>query len=173
MSAANDAVYASAGLVDRAIQRVELVDRIDNIAARSGNSRTAQLAEDLRDAASRHERLTLAFQFGFGATRLEAPAEADFARLADYLSGLPAGSRVKVAGFSDDIGAPRRNLAVAAERARNVVEILQRVAGSRLEGLAIEAVGYGDLMPVACNSDPDARAINRRVEIWIEAPVQG
>jgi phosphate transport system substrate-binding protein len=127
----------------------------------------ARLADELGSAAATHDRLTTTFRFAFGSARLESDSEAELARLIDHLSGLPKGTRVLVAGFSDDIGTSQTNRFMSDQRARTVAETLQNVGGERLDGIELASAGFGDLAPVACNTDEAGRALNRRVEIWI------
>jgi phosphate transport system substrate-binding protein len=75
---------------------------------------------------------------------------------------------VQIVGFSDDVGTAQTNRFVSIERARTVAASVQAQAGDRLEGLTIDTVGFGDLMPIACNDDEAGRALNRRVEVWID-----
>jgi phosphate transport system substrate-binding protein len=164
-----DPIFAAAGLVDRTVQRVALDDRASGLALpASGTGRTARLAKELREDAAQHDRLTLAFHFGFGSAVLDQAAETDIARLINVLSSLPSGSRVQIVGFSDDVGTAQTNRFVSIERARTVAASVQAQAGDRLEGLTIDTVGFGDLMPIACNDDEAGRALNRRVEVWID-----
>ena len=47
-------------------------------------------------------------------------------------------------------------------------EIRERVFCGGFAGIDIQVRGYSELSPVACNETLEGRAINRRVEIWIE-----
>jgi phosphate transport system substrate-binding protein len=170
----SDPILAATGLVDRTIQRVALDDRASSLALpASGTGRTARLAKELRDDAARHERLTLAFHFDFSSAAMDPAAEADIARLIDVLSSLPAGSKVQIVGFSDDVGTAQTNRVVSVERARTVAASVQAEAADRLKDVTIDVVGFGDLMPIACNDDEAGRALNRRVEVWIDVSGTG
>ncbi|MGL4237583.1 phosphate ABC transporter substrate-binding/OmpA family protein [Tabrizicola sp.] len=172
LSTAADAAYAEAGLVDRSILRVPHSEEV-SLPATTGTNRTARLAQELLDDTARHDRLTTMVRFGSGSTAIDADSVAHLARLVDYLAELPQGTSVLLAGFGDNVGTAQTNRAVSASRALNVAEALQRAGGERLAGIEIAAKGFGDLAPLACNDVESGRAANRRVEVWIESPVQG
>jgi OmpA-OmpF porin, OOP family len=70
--------------------------------------------------------------------------------------------RFKVIGYTDAIGSDSYNLDLSRRRAQAVVDYLvsQGIASSRFE-----VIGMGKANPVATNSTPEGRAMNRRVEI--------
>ncbi len=72
--------------------------------------------------------------------------------------------KVRVEGHTDDRGDDRANLDLSQRRAASVKRFLveRGVAATRLE-----AVGYGEVKPVAPNTTPANREMNRRVEFVI------
>lgn len=76
---------------------------------------------------------------------------------------------VTVAGHTDSTGTTDYNQGLSERRASTVAMYLQS-RGVATERLA--AVGYGENEPVASNSTPEGRAMNRRVEITLE-PITG
>lgn len=72
---------------------------------------------------------------------------------------------VSVYGHADSTGSEEYNLQLSQRRALSVANYLaaQGVAPARLN-----AVGYGESRPIADNSTPQGRALNRRVEIVID-----
>ncbi|AOK61324.1 flagellar motor protein MotB [Burkholderia ubonensis] len=82
------------------------------------------------------------------------------------------GKRILVAGHTDDVGKPDRNLKLSVDRAAAVRDWLVDASGIAPTQFAIQ--GYGDTRPVANNATPEGRARNRRVEITLvpDAPAQ-
>jgi outer membrane protein OmpA-like peptidoglycan-associated protein/plastocyanin len=88
----------------------------------------------------------------------------------DILDGVAAtlvsqsAVHVQVAGHTDGTGAEAANQALSERRARAVVRYLvsHGVGADRLE-----AVGYGESMPVADDGTPEGRELNRRVELKV------
>lgn len=99
--------------------------------------------------------------FETGAAALSDASAPVLDLLARMLVDNPA-LAVAVVGHSDNEGGLAPNIKLSRERAQAVVDALveRGVAGSRLEA---EGVGY--LAPLAPNSTPEGRAVNRRVEL--------
>lgn len=112
-------------------------------------------------------RLSTTFRFETGSSELDGKARTDIRRLARRLAQPDmAGREVMLIGFADSVGSFATNLRLAEGRARQVLDEL-RSADPALEAMAMEAKGYGELMPIACNDTETGRAKNRRVEIWV------
>ncbi|MEM1243236.1 MAG: OmpA family protein [Pseudomonadota bacterium] len=69
---------------------------------------------------------------------------------------------IKVAGYTDDIGAWQRNLALSRAQARAVLHYLE-LAG--VDTRFLYAIGYGPANPIANNFTEFGRHMNRRIEI--------
>ncbi len=95
--------------------------------------------------------------FKLGTAELLAEAKPALAQLAAELTARP-GLRIEVAGHTDRIGEPQKNLVLSEQRAEAVKDRLVQ-AGVAAE--RISTVGYGDTRPL--HPSPDAR--NRRVEV--------
>lgn len=145
------------------------VSRIEAAATAVQNTETfGRLLVALEDAI----RLSVTFRFSKGRasvdgqTGLDNRAQRDLTRLADYLkTTAPDGTEVLLFGFADAAGDYDSNLALSLERARSVA--------GKLEALGVKpafVAGFGEEGPVACNSDADGRAKNRRVEVWLRLP---
>jgi phosphate transport system substrate-binding protein len=108
-------------------------------------------------------RLTTTFRFQFGKSALDSRAVRDIDRLADFLKSPAAAKRnVLVAGFADSVGSSARNRILSQQRAEQIADLL------RAKGVQPNDVtGFGRVAPVACNSVPEGREKNRRVEIWL------
>jgi outer membrane protein OmpA-like peptidoglycan-associated protein len=73
--------------------------------------------------------------------------------------------RILVAGYTDNVGNPNRNLKLSTARAEAVRDWLIDASGIPATQFAIQ--GYGDTRPIASNATPAGRARNRRVEITL------
>jgi outer membrane protein OmpA-like peptidoglycan-associated protein len=69
-----------------------------------------------------------------------------------------------VEGFTDSVGSNSHNQQLSERRANAVGEALQTMGVSADR---IAEHGYGETAPVADNSTPEGRQLNRRVEIVI------
>ncbi len=83
--------------------------------------------------------------------------------LATLLNKKPELS-LRIEGYSDSVGSDKKNLEMSQKRADRAKEILVKngVFASRLE-----AVGLGDIYPVASDVTPEGQEKNRRVEFMI------
>jgi len=74
------------------------------------------------------------------------------------------GIKLVIEGHTDSQGSDDYNLSLSEQRARSVVKwIVEHGIDSR----QLTAKGLGESQPVADNSKPDGRALNRRVEIAV------
>lgn len=99
--------------------------------------------------------------FAFASAELLPEGRARVAAVAKRLRETP-GVKVRLDGYTDDVGSDAFNLRLSERRATTVRDAL--VA----EGIAAERVsvrGLGRANPVADNATPEGRAKNRRVEI--------
>jgi len=81
--------------------------------------------------------------------------------------GMFPGSEVRVEGHTDNTGSQDANLRLSRRRAETVAELLEPKLGVSEGTIAIE--GYGPDKPVALNSTPEGRALNRRIDVVIGA----
>ena len=121
-----------------------------------------QLITDITEA----RRLTTTYRFESSSFRLDTKANQDISRLAAYLN-LEANrdKRVLLLGFADSRGDFVKNQALAKARADTVRRGL--VALGKQFANRVEAKGYSELAPVACNDSDIGREFNRRVEVWL------
>ena len=108
-------------------------------------------------------RLSVTFRFVSGSVDLDTRGVADLDRLVAFLKGeVPEGRRVALLGFSDRAGTVATNEQLAMRRARFLAQKLKD-KGAKVD----RAFGFGSLLPVACDTVPEGRATNRRVEVWL------
>jgi outer membrane protein OmpA-like peptidoglycan-associated protein len=81
-------------------------------------------------------------------------------RVVEYMTHKP-NARIRVAGYTDNVGNPRTNRTLSERRAQAVRAYL---VSHGLDGGRIEAVGYGDESPIASNDTEEGRQQNRRIE---------
>jgi phosphate transport system substrate-binding protein len=167
-----DSVIAKSGFIDLGITRktqdlngprarMLLDPKVDRY---EGSVMRDMLAE-----MSKYDRLSVNFRFRTGSWKLDERGSLDMKRLVNYLAGMPEGTKIMFAGFTDNVGAFKANRGLSLARARMAIKDLQRYAGDRLSGITFAAVGFGEIAPSTCNITETGRAVNRRVEVWIEA----
>lgn len=120
--------------------------------------------KEYRDLIRGARRLSLNFRFDEQQFQLDAKAEHDLDRLAQYLREVqPAPREIMLLGFSDPYeAAPVASVSLASDRADYIASALYQ-----REVVATRVRGYGSAAAVADNRDAEARLKNRRVEVWI------
>jgi outer membrane protein OmpA-like peptidoglycan-associated protein len=81
------------------------------------------------------------------------------------LKAYPA-VKVKIGGYTDNVGAPAANLRLSQERADAVK---QAIVHDGVGANRIVAEGYGEQHPVADNTTEGGRAQNRRIALRVTA----
>ncbi len=79
------------------------------------------------------------------------------------------GSRVEIQGHTDAFGADADNMALSERRAFAVQQYL--LTNLRTSAVTIDAVGYGETVPLANNETPEGRRRNRRIDLLIEPDI--
>lgn len=75
-----------------------------------------------------------------------------------------------VVGHTDNVGSNEYNQRLSERRALSVAQFLE---SRRVNGMRLATAGKGETVPVASNASEAGRQANRRVEIYVEAVVQG
>lgn len=75
-----------------------------------------------------------------------------------------------VVGHTDSTGSNTYNQNLSEERALSVAQYLE---SRNVNGMRLATAGKGETVPVASNANEAGRQANRRVEIYVEAVVQG
>lgn len=166
-----DGVIAKAGFIDLGIKR--RAQALDSDRARALLSTEVDVYEgnvmrEMLGAMVDYDRLSTTFRFGTGSSRLDERGVLDMARLAKFIENMPEGTKVQFVGFTDSIGAFDSNRNLSQDRAAQVMQELVTYAGDRVANIDLSASGYGPISPSACNVAENGRAINRRVEVWIQ-----
>ncbi len=101
--------------------------------------------------------------FVSGEIGLARGSEPELDRIANVLRKNPT-SRVRIEGFTDNVGPEERNQRLSASRAQQVKD---QLVGRGIEAGRIDVVGYGSANPIANNSMVHGRAANNRVELVV------
>ena len=174
-------VFATGPEAQRSIDRAGFVDkRPDPIPLTLQGDRLAQailLADDaagfpaLQETISRldgHDRLSVTFRFTPGTADLEPSSLSDVQSMASFLdAGFYDDQELLFAGFSDGVGAAGPNQELSQERAGVVRDAVIAAMVTNPERASLIAAGFGEVMPLACDTSAWGRHINRRVEVWV------
>ncbi|QIL84119.1 OmpA family protein [Diaphorobacter sp. HDW4A] len=101
--------------------------------------------------------------FEFGKADLTAQAAPRLDKLADFLREFPK-RKLLIEGYTDSVGTDAINQTLSQRRAESVQQAL---VSRGITADRITTQGYGKAFPVADNTSPEGRAMNRRVEIVI------
>ncbi|WP_165793339.1 phosphate ABC transporter substrate-binding/OmpA family protein [Yoonia maritima] len=113
-------------------------------------------------------RLSPTFRFQTGSSNLDNASRRDLLRLTSYLSNTSNINEIALVGFTDADGAFDANRTLGFARAETVLDsIASQVAGTGFDPSIVQIKSYGELNPVACNSDFAGQRLNRRVEVWV------
>lgn len=102
-------------------------------------------------------------QFGVGSSRLTSKSRRNLKQLADAARDCP-NLKIRVEGHTDSAGDAARNQALSEARAASVADYL---ASTGLDGVALEAIGFGQSRPLVSNTTRALRAQNRRIELTV------
>jgi len=97
----------------------------------------------------------------YGFQVLSEPAKKAWRKVAQQLKQSPQ-LKVELAGYTDSSGASELNLKLSQQRAEAVRDYL---LAEGVDKSQVTAKGYGEKNPIADNSTPEGRKMNRRVEI--------
>ncbi|MFJ4339263.1 OmpA family protein [Streptomyces sp. NPDC088915] len=100
--------------------------------------------------------------FGKDSAKLSAVANARIAAIAAEIKKQDA-KRVRVFGFTDDLGSSAHGDVLSKQRAQAVHTVLEQQLAAA--GITYEIRGYGEQYPIASNSTEEGRKKNRRVEV--------
>ena len=173
-SDAAQSIIAEAGFVNQTVETLSINDmgaRIIHAMTGEPEFSPAQMRDlllDLKDAV----RLSTTLRFTPGTSNLTPKSQLDARRLAEELAlGAFAGREVLLVGFTDSVGQFELNRQLSARRAQVAESVMRAsVPEGSLDNVQISLRGYGELMPVGCNTDIGGRSANRRVEVWLRTP---
>ncbi|QXT40081.1 substrate-binding domain-containing protein [Gymnodinialimonas ceratoperidinii] len=169
---AAEAHVAAAGFVNQLLTRTPLAlqgERLGNAIRAAGDEVDLAALQEVVGTLGTAERLSTTLRFNPGGAVLDIQSRASVGRLAAAIErGAFDGRQLIFAGFSDSDGPATVNARLSLRRA-GVVRDAVRAAGvadaSRVE---MVAAGFGEAMPMACDDTDWGRAVNRRVEVWVD-----
>ncbi|HEV8234533.1 MAG TPA: OmpA family protein [Gemmatimonadaceae bacterium] len=103
--------------------------------------------------------------FATGSAKLLPGSQEQIGNMVAILKAYPA-VKVKIGGYTDNVGAPAANLRLSQERADAVK---QAIVHDGVGANRIVAEGYGEQHPVADNTTEGGRAQNRRIALRVTA----
>jgi OmpA-OmpF porin, OOP family len=101
--------------------------------------------------------------FDTDSANLQPQSTAQLTDIAQILQHCP-NVRMRVGGYTDNTGDARHNMVLSQQRADSVCSQLEAMG---ISPDRLSAKGYGDTHPVADNSTPDGRALNRRISMLV------
>lgn len=170
-SEAAQPLIAEAGFVDQSIETLSINDQGARIIhalldeAEVPFSTFREMLTQLRTA----QRISITFRFTPGSSQLTPKSQLDLVRLTESLAAGAFGDKeVLLVGFTDSVRQFALNRGLSLRRAQVVeTELQNAVAPGALDGVQVTSLGYGELLPVGCNTSLQGRSANRRVEVWV------
>ena len=101
--------------------------------------------------------------FDVNSATLKAGGYSELQRVATVLNQYPQ-TTIQIAGHTDSTGSEEYNQALSVRRAEAAKNAL---VGFNVDPARMTTIGFGEAQPVADNSTPQGRQLNRRVQITI------
>ena len=118
--------------------------------------------EEAKEAKETRLPATVRINFDSGDLHIPTREFPKLNRVADILKLNPE-YKLSIEGYSDSMGSDEVNLILSRKRAAVVLNYLVITGG--IDPDRLHAVGYGKDKPIADNSTPEGRKLNRRVEL--------
>ena len=101
--------------------------------------------------------------FDTGKATLQPQSQEQLKNIAEILKAYP-NVNIKIGGYTDNVGDPKSNLKLSADRANTVMAELVAMG---IDKGRLEAEGYGQEHPVASNDTEEGRQQNRRIAVRV------
>jgi outer membrane protein OmpA-like peptidoglycan-associated protein len=102
-------------------------------------------------------------EFETGSAQLRPSSQEQLGNIANILKAYPR-VKVKIGGYTDNVGDDASNLKLSADRATNT---MNEIVNLGIDRSRLEAEGYGEQFPVADNATEEGRQRNRRIDIRV------
>lgn len=166
-----DDIVSKAGLISLAVlteDQKQKLDRLDRAVKFMDSETPRDLLQSLVLDMLETERLSTVFRFSSNSAELDNKARRDIRRILAYIEEHKP-KRIVIAGFTDADGGFEVNRKLAGQRAGTVRDAMISLAQEgAFNDTQVLVRGYGELVPIACNTTYKGRSMNRRVEIWSE-----
>ncbi len=103
--------------------------------------------------------------FGFDKANLSDEAKAALDEFAAKIKGANKNVYIEIQGHTDSVGTEKYNMKLGYQRAEQVMRYLNANHGFALHRMNV--ISFGELKPIAENSDRASRATNRRVTVVV------
>ncbi|MEJ6393374.1 phosphate ABC transporter substrate-binding/OmpA family protein [Gymnodinialimonas sp. 2305UL16-5] len=162
-----------AGFVDQTLTRTPVAlqgERLANAIRAGGEDVELEDLQDMIEVLGQAERLSTTFRFTAGGAELDVQSRSSALRLAAAVErGAFDGRRLIFAGFSDGMGPSAVNTRLSLRRAEAVRDaVFAAMDAAAPDRVEMETHGFGEVMPMACDDTDWGRAVNRRVEVWLD-----
>lgn len=101
--------------------------------------------------------------FDTGKSTLQPSSQEQLTNVAEILKAFPK-VKLKIGGYTDNVGDPKANLKLSTDRAFNV---MNELIAKGIDKSRLSAEGYGDKHPVASNDTEEGRQQNRRIAVRV------
>lgn len=171
LSDAAQPIIPRLGFINQSIHTLSFDKQGSRIAAAlnvTGDDFNLDLVRDFTKQFSRANRLSVTFRFKSGSAQLTNKSQSDILRFVKLLkTDAMKKKEVFLVGFSDDRGAFELNRELAFKRALAIKFAILSASSGAVPSENLKLKSYGELFPVACNTDKKGQERNRRVEVWV------
>jgi OmpA-OmpF porin, OOP family len=101
--------------------------------------------------------------FDTGKATLQATSQEQLMNVSEILKAFPK-VKLKIGGYTDNVGNPKSNLKLSQDRANTVMAELVK---SGIDKSRLAAEGYGDQFPVGDNATEEGKQANRRISVRV------
>jgi outer membrane protein OmpA-like peptidoglycan-associated protein len=101
--------------------------------------------------------------FDTGKSTLQASSQEQLINMAEILKAFPK-VKLKIGGYTDNVGDPKANLKLSQDRANTVMAELVKLG---VDKARLSAEGYGEQHPVGDNNTEEGRQQNRRIAVRV------
>ncbi|OAN76043.1 hypothetical protein A8B78_15310 [Jannaschia sp. EhC01] len=165
-------IVGEAGFVNQLLTRTPLAlqgERLSNAIRAAGEDVDLAELQHVVEVLGSAERLSTTLRFNPGGAELDIQSRASVSRLAAAIErGTFDGRQLIFAGFSDSDGSSTVNARLSLRRAGVVLDAVLAAGVARADRVEMISVGFGEAMPMACDDTDWGRAVNRRVEVWVD-----